>query len=252
MVTLQLTRVSARYGRRVIVHDITTPRFEGGQIVALLGPNAAGKSTLFRRILGLLKGDGEVVIGGTFSERPVAYMPQDTGAKAVLTVYESVLLARMQGRNLKVQTEDLAQVERALTELNISALSDRDIGDLSGGQRQLVSAAQALVQEPEILMLDEPTSALDLNRQINLLSVLRRLADERNMLIMVALHDLGHALRFTDSAMLLENGRLITCGPTAEVITPALLRDVYQVNARIEPCSKGRPQLIIEEALLPA
>ncbi|MGP5310667.1 ABC transporter ATP-binding protein [Vreelandella alkaliphila] len=249
MVTLQLNHVSARYGRRPIIQDITTPRFQGGQVVALLGPNAAGKSTLFRRILGLLKGEGEVIVSGTSAERPVAYMPQDTGAKAVLTVYESVLLARMQGRSLKVQAEDLSQVDRALEELNISALGERDIGDLSGGQRQLVSAAQALVQEPEILMLDEPTSALDLNRQINLLSVLRRLADERNMLILVALHDLGHALRFTDAAMVLEHGRLIACGPTEEVISPELLRQVYKVTARIEPCSKGRPQLIVEEAV---
>ncbi|MGO2878939.1 MAG: ABC transporter ATP-binding protein [Halomonas sp.] len=249
MVTLQLTRVSARYGRRSILEDITTPCFQGGQVVALLGPNAAGKSTLFRRILGLLKGEGDVAIRHTSAERPVAYMPQDTGAKAVLTVYESVLLARMQGRSLKVQPEDLAQVDRALEELNITPLGERDIGDLSGGQRQLVSAAQALVQEPEILMLDEPTSALDLNRQINLLTVLRRLADERQMLILVALHDLGHALRFTDASMVLENGRLIACGPTEEVITPELLRQVYKVAARIEPCSKGRPQLIVEEAV---
>ncbi|EHJ93908.1 ABC transporter ATP-binding protein [Vreelandella boliviensis] len=249
MVTLQLNRVSARYGRQPILEGITTPCFQGGQIVALLGPNAAGKSTLFRRILGLLKGEGEVIISGTSAERPVGYMPQDTGAKAVLTVYESVLLARMQGRGLKVQPEDLAQVDRALEELSIAALGERDIGDLSGGQRQLVSAAQALVQEPEILMLDEPTSALDLNRQISLLTVLRRLADERQMLILVALHDLGHALRFADAAMLLENGRLIACGPTAEVITPSLLRQVYQVAARIEPCSKGQPQLIVEAAI---
>lgn len=249
MVTLQLTRVSARYGRRSILEDITTPCFQGGQVVALLGPNAAGKSTLFRRILGLLKGEGDIAIRHTSAERPVAYMPQDTGAKAVLTVYESVLLARMQGRSLKVQPEDLAQVDQALEELNITPLGERDIGDLSGGQRQLVSAAQALVQEPEILMLDEPTSALDLNRQINLLTVLRRLADERQMLILVALHDLGHALRFTDASMVLENGRLIACGPTEEVITPELLRQVYKVAARIEPCSKGRPQLIVEEAV---
>ena len=249
MVTLQLNRVSARYGRRAILEDITTPCFHGGQVVALLGPNAAGKSTLFRRILGLLKGEGEVIISGTNAERPVGYMPQDTGAKAVLTVYESVLLARMQGRGLKVQPEDLAQVDRALEELSITPLGERDIGDLSGGQRQLVSAAQALVQEPEILMLDEPTSALDLNRQISLLTVLRRLADERQMLILVALHDLGHALRFADTAMMLENGRLIACGPTAEVITPELLRQVYQVAARIEPCSKGQPQLIVEAAI---
>lgn len=249
MVTLRLDRLSAHYGSRQILAEITTPSFEGGQVVALLGPNAAGKSTLFRRILGLLKGGGEVVIDGTSAERPVAYMPQDTGAQAILTVYESVLLARMQGRALKVDAEDLARVDQALAELGIAPLGARDIGDLSGGQRQLVSAAQALVQEPEILMLDEPTSALDLNRQIGLLTVLKRLARERKMLILVALHDLGHALRFTDQAMVLESGQLIACGPTEQVVTPELLRRVYRVESRIEACSKGWPQLIVEEAI---
>ncbi|MDN3554714.1 ABC transporter ATP-binding protein [Halomonas maura] len=249
MVTLTLDRLSARYGRRRILSEITTPAFAGGQVVALLGPNAAGKSTLFRRILGLLDGDGEARIGGATAERPVAYMPQDTGANAVLTVYESVLLARMQGRSLKVRDEDLGEVERALGDLGIAELGERDIGDLSGGQRQLVSAAQALVQAPEILLLDEPTSALDLYRQISLLSILRRLARERQMLVIAALHDLGHALRFTDQAMVLESGRLAACGPTERVVTPELLRRVYRVDARIEPCSRGRPQLIVEEAV---
>ncbi|SFH61367.1 ABC transporter ATP-binding protein [Modicisalibacter xianhensis] len=249
MVTLQLDRVSASYGRQEILSEVSTPEFQGGQVVALLGPNAAGKSTLFRRIFGMLKGGGHVRITGARTATPVAYMPQDTGASAVLSVYEAVLLARMQGRGMKVQNEDLAHVDRALEELGIAALGERDIGNLSGGQRQLLSAAQALVQEPEILLLDEPTSALDLNRQLGLLTILRRLAEERQMLIMAALHDLGHALRFTDQAMVLERGRLITCGPTDQVVTPDLLRRVYQVEARIEPCSRGLPQLIVEGAV---
>ncbi|MCG7599455.1 ABC transporter ATP-binding protein [Halomonas sp. McH1-25] len=249
MVTLQLDRLSASYGRQEILSDVSTPEFQGGQVVALLGPNAAGKSTLFRRIFGMLKGNGDVRITGARTPNPVAYMPQDTGASAVLSVYEAVLLARMQGRGMKVQSEDLAHVDRALDELGIAALGERDIGNLSGGQRQLLSAAQALVQEPEILLLDEPTSALDLNRQLGLLTILRRLAEERQMLIMAALHDLGHALRFTDQAMVLERGRLIACGPTDQVVTPELLRRVYQVEARIEPCSRGLPQLIVEGAI---
>jgi len=249
MVTLTLEHLSAHYGRRQILSEITTPTFAGGQIVSLLGPNAAGKSTLFRRILGLLKGGGEARIEGATSERPVAYMPQETGSTAVLTVYESVLLARMQGRSLKVQPEDLREVDRALEDLGIEALGERDIGDLSGGQRQLVSAAQALVQAPEILLLDEPTSALDLHRQISLLGILGRLAREREMLVIASLHDIGHALRFTDQAMVLENGKLVACGTTEQVVTPNLLRQVFQVDARIEPCSMGRPQLIVEAAV---
>lgn len=249
MVTLTLDRLSARYGRRQILADISTPPLHGGQVVALLGPNAAGKSTLFRRILGLLEGDGEVRITGTRSERPIAYMPQDNGATAVLTVYEAVLLARMQGRRLKVVDADLDEVDKALAALGIDTLAGRDIGNLSGGQRQLVGAAQALVQSPDILLLDEPTSALDLHRQISLLGILRRLAQERNMLIIAALHDLGHALRFADQALVIESGRLVDCGPCEQVVTPQMLRRTFQVEARIEPCSQGRPQLIVEAAI---
>ncbi|MCI0510061.1 iron complex transport system ATP-binding protein [Chromohalobacter marismortui] len=249
MVTLTLDGLTARYGRRQILSAITVPPLVGGQVVAVLGPNAAGKSTLFRRIFGLLAGGGTVRITDAISERPVAYMPQETGVNAVLTVYESVLLARMQGRRLNVKPEDLAEVDRALDELGIVALGERDIGDLSGGQRQLVGAAQALVQNPEILLLDEPTSALDLHRQIQLLSILRRLAKERGMLVIAALHDLGHALRFTDQALILQEGRLAACGATDDVVTPELLRRVFQVEARIESCSRGRPQLIVEAAI---
>ncbi|GHC34170.1 ferrichrome ABC transporter [Kushneria pakistanensis] len=249
MVSLTLEQVTAHYGKREVLSSITTPTLSGGQVVALLGPNAAGKSTLFRRILGLLSGAGNVRITGARSERPVAYMPQETRIDAVLSVYESVLLARMQGRRLKVQPEDLAQVDAALDELNLQPLAKRDIGDLSGGQRQLVSAAQALVQAPDILLLDEPTSALDLHRQIGLLSVLRRLAEQRQMLIVVALHDLGHALRFADQAMVLAGGALKACGPTRAVVTSELLREVYQVEGRIENCSRGSPMLIVETAL---
>lgn len=215
-------------------------------MVALLGANAAGKSTLFRRIFGLLHGKGNVHVEGATSARPIAYMPQDNGARPVLSVYESILLARMQGRRLKVFDEDHAKVEDMLHLLGITHLRSRNLGDLSGGQRQMVSAAQALAQDPQILLLDEPTSALDLSHQIDLLSLLRSLADEQGLLIIVALHDLGHDLRFSDAALVLHRGGLIACGTTSDVITPQLLQDVFDVEARIETCSKGRPQLIVD------
>lgn len=246
MVSLELRALGAGYGGRRVLEGITTPALQGGQLVALLGPNAAGKSTLFRRIFGLLRGPGEVRVSGARRPRPIAYMPQDNGARPVLTVYESILLARMQGRGLRVGAEDHAEVARILALLRIEALRGRNLGDLSGGQRQMVGAAQALVQDPEILLMDEPTSALDLSRQIELLGVLRRLTREQGLLIVVALHDIGHALRYADAAMVLRDGRLAACGPTAEVVTPALLREVFDVAARIEPCSQGRPQLIVD------
>jgi len=246
MVSLTLQDVSAAYGGRQVLSGITTPPLHGGQLVSLLGPNGAGKSTLFRRIFGLLRGAGDIRVEGATVPRPIAYMPQDNGSRPVLTVYESILLARMQGRRLRVLPQDHAQVEHMLGLLNIGDLRGRNVGDLSGGQRQMVGAAQALVQNPEILLMDEPTSALDLSRQIDLLALLRRLTRERGLLIVVAMHDLGHALRFSDAAMVIGNGGLMACGPTQQVVTRDLLRDVFDVEARIEPCSKGAPQLIVE------
>lgn len=249
MVTLQLDRVTARYGRQPILGEISTPEFRGGQVVALLGPNAAGKSTLFRRMFSLLKGTGEIRVTGTKSATPICYMPQDSGANAVLSVYESVLLASMQGRSLRVTQGDLNRVEATLDHLRIDGIAERNIGDLSGGQRQLVNAAQAIVRDPEILLMDEPTSALDLHRQVELLRIVRSLARDRDMLIMIAMHDLNHALRFSDQAMVLQNGDLIACGTTPEVVNATLLRNVWSVVARIEPCSQGVPQVIVDAAV---
>lgn len=246
MVTLQLHDLGASYGRRQVLSGVSTPPLSGGQLVALLGPNAAGKSTLFRRIFGLLSGSGKVCVDGADAPRPIAYMPQDNGARPVLSVYESILLARMQGRHLRVSAEDHAEVDRMLELLDIAHLRGRNVGDLSGGQRQMIGAAQALVQQPRILLMDEPTSALDLSRQIDLLTLLQRLAQEQGLLIIVAMHDIGHALRFADAAMVIDRGHMIACGPTEEIVTPELLRQVFEVEARIEPCSKGRPQLIVE------
>lgn len=247
MVSLRLENVSAGYGTTRILEGITTPTLSGGEIVALLGPNAAGKSTLFRRILGHIKGEGQVRIEGQRSERPICHMPQDSGSAAALSVYEAVLLARMQGRGLKVAEDDLTAVEDTLRYLGIETLGARAISDLSGGQRQLVSAAQAIVQEPEILLLDEPTSALDLHRQLGLLRILRRLAEDRQMLIIVAMHDLGQALRYTDIALVLDKGTLAASGATGDVLTADLLREIYRVEARIETCARGRRHILIDD-----
>ena len=102
------------------------------------------------------------------------------------------------------------------------------------------------MRDPEILLMDEPTSALDLQRQIELLGIVRDLARTRGLLVVVALHDLNHALRFTDRAMVIRDGGLVACGATPDVVTPDLLRRVYGVEARVETCSKGLPQVIVD------
>lgn len=247
MVSLKLEDVAAGYGRKLVISGVTTPEFSGGEIVAVIGPNAAGKSTLFKRIAGLLPGAGSVeVTDARRAGRALSYMPQDTSANAVLTVYESILLARKQGSGWGVEDGDLRAIDTVIAALGIKPIAFRNLGELSGGQRQLVGIAQSLVRDPEILLMDEPTSALDLHRQVEVLGFMQQTARARGMIVLIALHDLNQALRFADQTMVIANGRMTACGRSADVITAELLRDVYRVEARIETCSRGLPHVIVD------
>jgi len=247
--TLQLTDVGVRYGKQEVLSGVTTPLLKGGEVTAVIGPNAAGKSSLFRRIAGLLDGPGSIRIGEEAlgpNSSAVCYMPQDTSVNTVLTVYESVLLARKQGASRKVTEEDLEAVDRILSSLRIEPIGFKGLCELSGGQRQLVSLAQVLVREPRILLLDEPTSALDLHRQVEVLSLIRTLCREQQTCVVLAIHDLNQVLRVADRVMVIDDGTMVSCGPVDAVITPELLQCIYKVQGRIERCSRHCPHVIID------
>lgn len=249
MVTLHLENLGARYGQREIIRGVSTATFSGGQVVAVVGPNAAGKSTLFKRMAGLIDGPGQVILKES-KKGPtgISYMPQGLNASARLTVYESVLLARKQlTPGWVVHDDELKLVDEILAALGITGLSFRNLGELSGGQQQLVSIAQTLVREPEILLMDEPTSALDMHRQVQVLNFMRSLARQREVIVFIAIHDLNQALRFADQVLVIADGTSQGSGPSSEVITEQMLRDVYQVEARIEQCSKGLSHILIDD-----
>lgn len=253
MVELALQGLEVSYGSRLVLRGVTLPALRGGEVTALLGPNAAGKSTLFRRIVGQLKGPGTVMLDGRVldglppqhPDQP-CYLPQDNAAHAALTVFEAVLLAGKQGGGWAVSNAEADNVTRTLAMLDIGDLASRSLLELSGGQRQLVSLAQALVRQPRVLLLDEPTSALDLQRQVEVMDLLRRLARQRGLCVVIAIHDLNQALRFADQVAVLSSGRVVAHGAPAAVLTPALLREVYGVEARLERCSRGVPFLAVD------
>lgn len=249
MVSIQLDDVGACYGPRTIIRGVSTARFVGGHVVAVVGPNAAGKSTLFKRIAGLIDGPGEVNLQGSAQGvQGISYMPQGLNASARLTVYESVLLARKQlAPGWTVHDDELRLVDEMLDALGIRDLSFRNLGELSGGQQQLVSIAQTLVREPEVLLMDEPTSALDMHRQVQVLNFMRALARQRQVIVFIALHDLNQALRFADQVLVIADGTAQGSGPSHEVINEAMLRAVYKVEARIERCSRGQHHILIDD-----
>ncbi|MBV4451570.1 MULTISPECIES: ABC transporter ATP-binding protein [Pseudomonas] len=249
MVKLQLDNLGARYGQREIIRGVSTTMFFGGQVVAVVGPNAAGKSTLFKRMAGLIDGPGQVILQDS-KKGPtgISYMPQGLNANARLTVYESVLLARKQlTPGWVVHDDELKLVDEILEAMSITDLSLRNLGELSGGQQQLVSIAQTLVREPEILLMDEPTSALDMHRQVQVLTFMRTLARQREVIVFIAIHDLNQALRFADQVLVIADGTTQGSGLSGEVITEQMLRKVYKVQARIEQCSRGLRHILIDD-----
>ena len=251
--------LSVAYGRRRVIDGLGFAPVECGRITALIGPNASGKSTFFRCIAGLVRHrcrrmdlNGEDLSPHPSRERVkrVCYVPQHVPIRAALTVFEVVLLARQQGRRRwTTDPADVTAAEAALTELGIDALGERDVHHLSGGQQQLVTVAQALVRNPELVLLDEPTSALDLRRQLEVMEIVRRTTRLRHAVTLVALHDLNLAARFADRILLLREGRIAADGSPDEVLASDALGAAYGVDVMLVPGLGGRP---LVDARLPA
>ena len=221
----------------------------GPGITAIVGPNAAGKSTLLRCLCGALSPQGQVCLDcrdlSRLSARElteaVSYLPQSLATGAVLTVFETVLLGRLHRLRWRPGQHDIRLVAELLDELGLTDLAARSISELSGGQLQMVSIAQALAREPSVLLLDEPTSNLDLQHQFEICSLVRQLTASRGMSTAMALHDLNVAARFADVVYVLKDGAVHCSGPAADVLTESMISSVYHVNANVTIDPEGRP-----------
>ena len=248
--------LTAGYGREDIIRDLTFGPFLEGEVTMLVGPNAAGKSTLLRALAGLVRATGSVRLDGAEltglapakRARHASFMPQDLPGRVDLTALESVLSALM----VTPDRSDDASVIReralaALERLGIAGHALEPLGRLSGGQRQLVGLAQVLAREPRLILLDEPTSALDLRYQVIVMRLLRALAAEGRIVVGV-LHDLTLAARWSDRIVLLDDGAIVASGPPDQTFTVERLRAVYGVESRVERCSEGTLQVLVDDA----
>ncbi|MGH8876628.1 MAG: ABC transporter ATP-binding protein [Stackebrandtia sp.] len=216
---------------------------EPGTVVAIVGPNGCGKSTLLRSIARLHRPDsGTVAVGGdevwklrpSAAARRMALLPQSPIAPEAITVSGLVAYGRHphQGLFRQWSAADGEASDRALAATGVTELASRRLETLSGGQRQRCWLAMTLAQETPILLLDEPTSALDLGHAVETLEVIRRAAREGRSVIMV-LHDLGAAARYADVLVAMKDGALIADGDPRTVVTSALVRDLYGIDADI-------------------
>ncbi|MGI3746967.1 MAG: ABC transporter ATP-binding protein [Janthinobacterium lividum] len=238
MKRLQARQLSYRVGDRLILDNICLD-IKAGDNIALLGANGAGKSTLMRLLLGLLTPHaGEVVIDGQPMRsmkrrtvaRQIAYVPQSHVPSFPFSVAHIVGqgLLPIMGLGHAPSRDDKTSVQQALTDLGILHLSERPYTELSGGERQLVLIARAMVQRANIIVLDEPVTGLDYGHQLRLLALLKRLAAQ-GISILSSTHRPEHALASANRVLVLHDGQLIADGAPHDVIDSALMARLYQV-----------------------
>ena len=225
-----------------------------GEIAGLIGPNGAGKSTLLRALAGLIRPDfGEVRLGNTplstlnsgERARRIAFMPQHD-AMHPFTALETVLMGRYAhlGRFELEGREDRQIAREAMTRTDTAQFESRQLDRLSGGERQRVILARALAQQAGIILLDEPSASLDLRHRLSMMETLRAEAVNRNVAVVVALHDVSLAGRYCDRLTLLSEGLIAAEGSPADVLTPVNLRNVFGVETtvQVDPAT-GSPQV---------
>lgn len=238
---LKIENLSFRYGwRSPPVLQGVDMELRDGEIGILLGQNGAGKTTLFKNILGIctpsagtMTFDGADLLRMSRRERAgvIAYVPQSIQF-GDLSVFDSVLMGRVSRFGWTAGREDYAAVERVLTDMHLEAYAFRSVALLSGGERQKVAIARALVQEPRLLVFDEPTGNLDIANEQLIISEAKKLARGRNISVLSSLHDLNQAIGFGDRFFLMKDWTVKYSGG-AEVFTEAVIRDVFDSDVRI-------------------
>ena len=240
---ISVRNMAAGYGGVPVFQNIDL-EIPTGKITTLIGANGSGKSTILKTISRLITPTegGAYLEGSSIHSMPtklvaqkLALLPQGAQTPSGITVADLVEYGRFPYRNKLsgLSANDREIIRWALASTNMTALADREMDQLSGGQRQRGWIAMALAQKTGILFLDEPTTYLDISHQLEILQLLRKLNREQGVTIVMVLHDLNHAIMFSDYLVAIKAGRIHCSGSPAEVITPRTLREVFDVEAAV-------------------
>ena len=223
-----------------------TPR----EVTALVGPNGSGKSTILNGLADQLVPDsGTVRLDGTDVHelstkelaRKLGLLSQENVSPDSITVAKLVEHGRYPHRGFfdSLSDDDWAAIDRAISLSGIEHLREREVGSLSGGQKQLVWIAMVLAQETGVLLLDEPTTFLDLHHQLEVMEIVETLRDESDITVVLVLHDIDQAARYADHMVALKEGAICARGSPEEVVTEELLAEVFEIDARVERTDRG-------------
>ena len=240
---LEVKNLVFAYDSEPILKDISLS-VEKGDFIGLIGPNGSGKSTLLKLMGGVMSLSDDAVwindhpinaIKKKVLARDITWISQEHPMIFPFTIQEIVLMGRHPYLSpLSFEGEEDYRIARDAMEITqTSQFSDRYFNEISGGEKQRVMLASAIAQEPEIMLLDEPTSALDLKYQIQILNILKRLNEEKNITLILAMHDLNLASRYCRRLILLDDGAIVRDGTPAEVLKKEVIENVYGVNVNL-------------------
>ncbi|NIK79071.1 iron complex transport system ATP-binding protein [Paenibacillus castaneae] len=259
MIRLTTSGLDIAYDDRLIVQDLNIA-IPQGKITALVGANGSGKSTILKtmaRIMNPSKGsvllDGRSIHKQSTKEvaKQLAILPQNPTAPDGLTVAELVSYGRFpyQKGFGSLTKEDRSIIQWAIEATGMNDFADRSVDHLSGGQRQRAWIAMALAQETDILFLDEPTTFLDMAHQLEVLHLLQKLNAANNRTVVMVVHDLNHATRYAHHMIAIKSGTVAGEGTPSEVMTPAIMREVFNIEADIVPDPRTGVPLCLPYAL---
>lgn len=238
---IEIRNVTKSYGAATVVDDVSLTVPPGG-ITSLVGANGAGKSTLLSIIGRLLEPDSGTVLvdgmdvrttPGPVLAKRLSVLRQENHLPVRLTVRELVAFGRFPHSNGKLTAVDREHVDRAIEHFELTDLAHRHLDQLSGGQRQRAYVAMVLCQDTDYVLLDEPLNNLDMRHSVQMMRRLRRLADEFAKTVVLVVHDINFASCHADTIIAMKNGTVIAQGDTAAMMSPAVLREVYDLDITV-------------------
>lgn len=240
---LKVENLKVNYGNKIVVKDISFD-IHSGEIVTIIGPNGSGKSTLIKAVGRCLKpAEGNVYLDGTdirnMNTRAVAQklsiLPQMKNIASDISVEELVSYGRYPHLKFRrrLDREDMDIIDWALEKTGLVPLRQRFVTTLSGGEEQRAWLAMCLAQRPEVLLLDEPTTFLDISYQMEILELIKELNETLGLTVIMVLHDLNQAARYSDTIVVIKDGKLWDMGMPYKIIKKELLRKVFGIEADI-------------------
>lgn len=248
--------LSFSYTKGLAILDGVSVDFDE-DINIIIGPNGCGKSTLLKSLFGLLDYKGEIFWNGknlrdyTREERAaiIAYLPQEEIRSTSLTVFETVLLGKVESLTWRIKGEELREVYDILEMMNLLELSKKKMNQLSGGQKKLVAIAQTLIRKPKLILMDEPTNNLDIQRQLELFEIIRQIKENMRIQFIIVLHDINLALSYGKKIVILDRERNCITGTPDMVIDVQCLERVYGIRSQVIKDEEGRSFIVPKSSI---